>query len=409
MIELQEKYAEMILKVCLKVKENQPLFISANSERNDFVRIIANCAYKIGVKDIYFDLIDVNLKHDILLNLDIDDLKCSPYFNRAKWNEYAKKGAAFVMLASETPGLMNDIDSEKQSKAFVYSLETREEFDDLRGKSIVPWCIAAVPTYSWACKIFPDSVNPVEELWNMIFNICGITQSNPEEYLNNKLNKLVDRKDKMNSFQFKKLIYQNSLGTDFSIELPDNCLWATGREKLINGDDVLVNFPTEEIFTSPDCLSANGVVYSSKPLSYQDNLINNFWIKFENGIAVDCGAEEGLDTLKSIISSCENSNRLGEVALVEYNSPISNSNTIFYETLFDENAACHLALGDSFPECIEDGINMSKEELVASNLNQCKNHVDFMIGNKDLNIKGITRDNQEIDIFINGNFSEIFK
>ena len=409
MIELQEKYANMILKVCLRVKKGQPLFISANSERSDFVRILANCAYEIGVKDIYFDLIDVNLKHDMLKKLDIEDLKCSSYFNREKWNEYARKGAAFVMLASETPGLMNDIDSEKQSKAFVYSLETREEFDDLRSKTIVPWCIAAVPTYSWACKVFPNSNNPVEDLWNMIFNICGVNKNNPEEHLNSKLERLVNRKNKMNSFHFKKLIYKNSLGTDFSIELPDNVLWATGRERLVNGTDVLVNFPTEEVFTSPNCVSANGIVYASKPLSYQDNLINNFWIRFENGIAVDCGAEEGLETLKSIITSCENSNRLGEVALVEYDSPISNSNTIFYETLFDENAACHLALGDSFPECVENGVNMTKEELISNNLNQCKNHVDFMIGNKDLNIKGITNTGEEIDIFINGNFSELFK
>ena len=409
MIELQEKYAEMILNVCLKVDSGQPLFISANSERADFVRILANCAYNIGVKDIYFDLIDSNLKHDMLKNLDIDDLKCSPYFNRAKWNEYAKKGAAFVMLASETPGLMNDIDSEKQSKAFVYSLETREEFDDLRGKAIVPWCIAAVPTYSWAKKVFPNATNPVDELWNMIFYICGIKEDNPEEKLNNKLFNLVERKNKMNSYHFKKLIYKNSLGTDFSIELLDKSLWATGRETLVDGKEVLVNFPTEEIFTSPNCISANGIVYASKPLLYQDNLINNFWIRFENGVAIACGAEEGEDTLKSIISSCENSNRLGEVALVEYDSPISNSKTIFYETLFDENAACHLALGDSFPECYENGVNMNKEELINCNLNQCKNHVDFMIGTEDLNIKGITYSGEEIDIFVNGNFSELFK
>ena len=409
MLELQEKYADMILNVCLLVKENQPLFISSNNERADFVRILANCAYKIGVKDIYFDLIDVNLKHDMLKNLEIEDLKNSNYFNRSIWNKYAKKGAAFIMLASETPDLMNDIDSEKQSEALVYSLETREDFNDLRDKSMVPWCIAAVPTESWAKRIFPNSKEPINDLWNKIFEICGVTKDSAELELNNKLNKLSERKDKLNSYNIKKLMYTNSLGTNFTIELPDKVLWATGREKLANGDEVLVNFPTEEIFTSPNCESANGIVYSSKPLSYQDNIIDKFWIKFENGIAIDCGAEKGLDTLKSIINSCENSNRLGEVALVPYDSPISNSNTIFYETLYDENAACHLALGNSFAECIENGVNMSKEELINNKLNQCKNHVDFMIGTNDLNIKGITNTEEEIDIFTNGNFSELFK
>ncbi|MBQ1813051.1 MAG: aminopeptidase [Bacilli bacterium] len=402
---MKEKYASMILNECLRVKKGQSIFISANSERSDFVRILANEAYKIGAKDIYFDIVDVNIKHDMLKNLDIEDLKNSTYFNKEKWNEYAKKGAAFVMLASETPGLMNDIDSDKQNEAFIYSQRTREEFDILRSKSNVPWCIAAVPTLSWAKEVF-NSNNPVEDLWNKIFEICGVNNEDPSNELNAKLDKLVKHKNILNSLHIKKLIYKNSIGTDFSIELPKNAIWQTGREMLSNGEEILVNFPTEEIFTSPDSLSANGIVYSSKPLMYHDSLISNFWIKFKDGVAIDCGAEKGLDVLKSIINSCENSNKLGEVALVEYDSPISKSNMIFYETLYDENASCHLALGDSFPECIKNGIDMTKEELNSNNLNQCRNHVDFMIGTEDLNIKAITADSKEIDIFINGNFNK---
>ena len=402
---MKEKYASMILNECLRVKKGQSIFISANSERSDFVRILANEAYKIGAKDIYFDIVDVNIKHDMLKNLDIEELKNSTYFNKEKWNEYAKKGAAFVMLASETPGLMNDIDSDKQNEAFIYSQRTREEFDILRSKSNVPWCIAAVPTLSWAKEVF-NSNNPVEDLWNKIFEICGVNNEDPSNELNVKLDKLVKHKNILNSLHIKKLIYKNSIGTDFSIELPKNAIWQTGREMLSNGEEILVNFPTEEIFTSPDSLSANGIVYSSKPLMYHDSLISNFWIKFKDGVAIDCGAEKGLDVLKSIINSCENSNKLGEVALVEYDSPISKSTMIFYETLYDENASCHLALGDSFPECIKNGIDMTKEELNSNNLNQCRNHVDFMIGTEDLNIKAITADSKEIDIFINGNFNK---
>ena len=409
MEELKRKYADMILNVCLQVENNQPLFISYNSENAEFVRILANEAFKIGVKDIYFDSIDVNLKHDMLVNLDFDSLKNNKLFDRSIWNEYAKKGAAFVMLSSETPGLMKDVDSELLGKVAVYGLETRKEFDDLRDKSMVPWCIACVPTYSWATKLFPNSSNPVDELWDKIFDICGVKENNPIEALNNKLNKLVERKDKLNSYNFKKLIYSNSLGTNFSIELNPTTLWATGREKLATSKEVLVNYPTEEIFTSPNANTASGVVYSTKPLSYQDNIINNFWIKFDNGVVIDYGAEEGYETLDRLINLCENSNRLGEVALVEYDSPISNSNIVFYTTLFDENAACHLALGDSFPECLEGGTDMTEEELKINNMNKCKSHVDFMIGSKDLNIKGVTFDGREIDIFTNGNFSDVFK
>lgn len=409
MKELQEKYANLILKVCLRVKEKQPLFISANSERSDFVKILVNKAIDLGITDIYLDIIDVNIKHDLLKRLSLDDLKDNKYFNRSIWNEYAKKGAAFVMLASETPGLMFDIDSQKQIDAQMYSLDTREGFDELRGKSMVPWIIAAVPTNSWSKKLYPNSDKPLDDLWMKIFEICGVTKENPEEELNKKLENLTERKNKLNSYKIKKLKYKNSLGTDFEIELPEKVLWQTGRERLANGEEVLVNYPTEEVFTSPTCDSANGIVYASKPLSYNDNIINDFWIKFKDGVAIDCGAKEGLDILKGIINGAENSNRLGEVALVEYHSPISESNMIFYETLFDENASCHIALGDSFPECIENGINLEKEELINNKLNQCKNHVDFMIGTKDLEITGITADNKEIKIFENGDFTGLFK
>lgn len=409
MKELQEKYANLILKVCLRVKEKQPLFISANSERSDFVKILVNKAIDLGITDIYLDIIDVNIKHDLLKRLSLEDLKDNKYFNRSIWNEYAKKGAAFVMLASETPGLMSDIDSQKQIDAQMYSLDTREEFDELRGKSMVPWIIAAVPTNSWSKKIYPNSEKPLDDLWMKIFEICGVTKENSEEELNKKLENLTERKNKLNSYKIKKLKYKNSLGTDFEIELPEKVLWQTGRERLANGEEVLVNYPTEEVFTSPTCDSASGIVYASKPLSYNDNIINDFWIKFKDGVAIDCGAKEGLDILKGIINGAENSNRLGEVALVEYHSPISESNMIFYETLFDENASCHIALGDSFPECIENGINLEKEELIKNKLNQCKNHVDFMIGTKDLEITGITADNKEIKIFENGDFTGLFK
>lgn len=409
MKELQEKYASVILNDCLKVESNQPLFISANTERLDFVRIVADKALELGIKDIYFDLTDPILKHSLLKELTLEELKQHQYFNKGKWNEYAKKGAAFVMLASETPGLMKDIDQKKLSDITMYAFDTRKEFDELRDKSMVPWCIAAVPTEAWAREVFPASSTPLEDLWHKILEVCAIDKEDPESIWNEKNQKLLVRSQKLTDCHFKKLKYTNSLGTDFTIELPDNAIWCSGYEELASGKKVLVNYPTEEVFTSPNCKSANGIVYAAKPLSYQDNMIRNFWIKFENGVAVDCHAEEGEETLRNIISSCENSNMLGEVALVPYDSSISNSNVIFYETLFDENAACHLALGDSFPECIVNGTNLSKEELFNKyNLNNCTNHVDFMIGNKDTNIMGITATGEEIPIFENGNFSEKF-
>ena len=409
MNELLKKYASVILNTCLKVEKDQPLLISANYERIDFVRILANIAYEIGVKDIYFDLTDVHLKHDALKNLSLEELKKLQFWNKQIWSEYAKKGAAFVMLASENPGLMKDIDSKVLGDLTIYAYETRKEFDDLRDKAIVPWCIAAVPTKSWAEQLFPESENAVEELWKKIFEICNINEHDPENIWNKKIDILSKRCQKLNEYNFKTLKYKNNLGTNFTIDLPEKHIWSSGKSKLVNGKEVLVNFPTEEVFTSPHCNTANGIVYSGKPLAYQDNVIDEFWIKFKNGEAISWDAKEGKEVLSNLINSCKGAHKLGEVALVESNSSISKSGIVFYETLYDENASCHLALGAAFPECMKDGANRSLEELEVQGLNNCTNHVDFMIGTKDLSIIGITKDGQEITIFENGNFSKNFQ
>ena len=408
-MKLREKYAKVILESCLKVEKDQPLFISYNIERADFVRIVAKIAFKMGVKDIYFDSSDPYLKHEALKNLEVDELKKLTFWNKEMWNVYAKKNAAFLMLASETPGLMKDVDQDKITAMTKYSYETRREFDALRDKSALAWCIAAVPTTAWAKELFRNEENPVDKLWDKIFDICSIKESNPISIWNEKIKKLQDRAKKLNSYQFKTLKYKSSNGTDFKVDLPKNHIWSSGREKLSNGKEVLVNFPTEEVFTSPDRLSAEGVVYSSKPLAYQDVIIDEFFIKFEHGRVVEAHAKKGEETLKNMINICENSDMLGEIALVPYDSPISNTNQIFLETLFDENAACHIALGDSFPECVENGSNIDKDVLFTEyNLNKCDSHVDFMVGNKDMNIIGITEDGEEVPIFEEGNFSEIF-
>ena len=398
-----KKYAEVILKVCLKVEKNTPLVISCNSERLDFVRIITKVAYELGVNDIYYDITDSNLKHEALKNLSLEDLKKSQMFNKDKWNEYAINGASFLMLASETPDLLNDVDPKLLSDITTYSQKTRTIFDDLRDEAKVAWCIAVVPTLSWAKKVFPNDLDPVNTFWNKIFEICHIND-NPENYWNIKIEQLSSRANKLNNFRFKKLIYKSSNGTNFSIELPQNHIWATGKSLLKNNKEVLVNFPTEEIFTSPNRLSANGILHNSKPLSYQDNIIDDFYITFKNGKVVDVKAKMGENILKELISSTPNMDYLGEVALVDNSSSISSTNIIFYETLFDENAACHFALGAAFPECILNGNNMNKEDLLKNGLNDSLNHVDFMIGNSTLDVIGVKYDNEEVQILKNGNF-----
>lgn len=409
MNELMEKYARVLLETCLKVEKNQPLLISFNIERIDFARIVEKIAFELGVKDIYFDITDPYLKHEALKNLEVEELKKLTFWNKEIWDVYAKKNAAFLMLVSETPGLMKDIDPDKMSVMTKYAYETSKEFDARRDKSELAWCIAALPTKDWAKELYPESKDPVTKLWNKIFEICSITEENPEKIWNEKIKRLEQRAKKLTTYQFQTLKYESSNGTNLKINLPKTHRWASGCEKLSNGKEVLVNFPTEEVFASPDCLSAEGIVYSSKPLSYQGVIIDEFNISFKQGKVVDFHAKQGEETLKSMIHICKNSDMLGEVALVPYNSPISNCNQVFLETLYDENASCHLALGDAFPECIENGTKMEKEvRFNEYHLNHCDSHVDFMIGTKDLKITGVTKEGVEIPIFINGNFSEEF-
>lgn len=406
---LLETYARVLLESCLKIEKNQPLFISFNIERFDFARVVEKVALDMGVKDIYFDIADPYLKYEALKVLEVEELKKLTFWNKETWNVYAKKNAAFLMLASETPGLMKDVDPKKVSIMTKFSYETRKEFDAMRDKSLLSWCIAAVPTELWAKTLFPNSLDAVSDLWMEIFKICNIDQENPVDIWNDKMKRLDERCKKLNSYRFKTLRYKSSNGTDFSIDLPDNHVWESGGEKLANGKEVLVNFPTEEVFTSPDCRSARGVVYSSKPLSYQDVVIDEFSLVFKEGRCIEAHAKTGEEALKAMIEICENADMLGEVALVQYDSPISNSNRVFLETLFDENAACHLAFGDSFPSCFENGVNIDKKELFEKyNLNSCDSHVDFMIGTKDLNVTGITDNGCEVLILSDGNFTEEF-
>lgn len=406
---LLETYARVLLESCLKIEKNQPLFVSFNIERFDFARVVEKVALDMGVKDIYFDIADPYLKYEALKVLEVEELKKLTFWNKETWNVYAKKNAAFLMLASETPGLMKDVDPKKVSVMTKFSYETRKEFDAMRDKSLLSWCIAAVPTKLWAKTLFPNSLDAVSDLWMEIFKICNIDQENPVDIWNDKMKRLDERCKKLNSYRFKTLRYKSSNGTDFSIDLPDNHVWESGGEKLANGKEVLVNFPTEEVFTSPDCRSARGVVYSSKPLSYQDVVIDEFSLVFKEGRCIEAHAKTGEEALKAMIEICENADMLGEVALVQYDSPISNSNRVFLETLFDENAACHLAFGDSFPSCFENGVNIDKKELFEKyNLNSCDSHVDFMIGTKDLNVTGITDNGCEVLILSDGNFTEEF-
>lgn len=404
---MQEKlknYAVLLLKKCLNIKKDQPLLISAPIEAYEFIRILSTEAYNLGVTDIYYDFTDDFLKYNALKNCDFDVLKNNPIFNKEIWNIYAKKNAAFLMLNSFTPDLMDKIDGKVLSDVTLFTLKSEKVFREKQMNDEIPWLIACVATKDWALKLFPDVENPLERLWNEFFDICGINKENSLEEAEKKLDNLDDLADKLNSLKLRKLHYKNSLGTDLIITLHESCIWQSARTALKDGSKVVCNFPSEEVYTVPYKYGTNGIVYSSKPLIYNGKKIDKFFVEFKDGKVISYDALIGKDILKELINSDKFSNMLGEVALVEYDSPISKRNRIFYTTLLDENASCHIALGEGYASCIKDGINKSDAELEKVGVNKSVIHVDFMIGTSDLEIIGESYDNKKYQIFRNGNF-----
>lgn len=400
MTENFEKYADLLLIRCLNLKEKiRPLLISAPIKAIDFIQVLTNRAYELGVTDIYFDWEDNGLKREQLLHLGKEDLLESSFWNKKIFDEYAKKDAAFLMLYSDAPEMMKDIPSEKISITSHQFRASRPYYKKRQSTDDVPWCIAIVATEEYAKQVFPDKENALELTWDAIFKCCLVYEDDPIEAWNEKTKLSYKKSSLLNNYRFRYLHYTNNLGTDLVIELPKNHIWCGAGD-----GPLIVNMPTEEVFTTPLRTGVNGTIYSARPLVYGGSLIENFSFRLENGKIVEINAEKGKEILENMIASDDNSCYLGEVALVDYDSPISNMNIVFYETLYDENASCHLAIGDGFPKCYENGENMSREELLEQGVNHSTVHTDFMVGTSDLKIIGTTWDGEEYTVFENGNF-----
>lgn len=396
---MEDKYIDLLLKKCLWFQKDRVLFINYCKENKDFVDKLVVKAKEMGITDIYLDEDDMHEYHDILKNISLEEMDKHPAFDMSVWNEYADRDATFLMVDTEFPGLMADIEPEKIAKATKLRIESRKRYKSKQNVNAISWCIAAVANQEWAEKLFPNDANALQKLESLIYEMCMVNTDDPVKAWEDKMVENTKIMKKLNELKIKTLHYKNSLGTDLHITLPENCLWAgAGTKKGI------VNMPSYEVFTVPDYRYTNGIVYSSRPLIYSGKEINNFAIEFKDGKAIRVQAEKEQDVLQGIIDTGENNCYLGEVALVNYDSPISNTGLVFETTLIDENASCHLALGSSFPECVPNGESLSDDELKEKGLNIASNHVDFMIGTKDLEIEAETMNGEKIKIFENGNF-----
>ncbi len=401
---LLEKYADLIIRAGLNVQKGQIVVVRAHVEMKDFVRLVVKSGFENGAKDVI-----VQYSDDEVNKMRYDSKNRSVYDYEALFlNETARKGACFLSLVGENPDTMKDVDPQLLAN---YSKELRGCTDEYRKKLDYlesQWCVASVPTLAWAKKVYPNSNDPMKELWNAILKISRVNEMDAIENWDQHRASFEKRVNILNKLNIEKLHYKNSLGTDLVVELPENYIFAGGGSYLKNGVYYFPNIPTEEIFSAPKKTGVNGKLYSAMPLNHHGSIVEDFWFEFKDGRVVDYDAKSGKNVLESILNTDEGSKYLGEIALVPYGSPISSLHTLFYETLIDENASCHFALGASYNECILNGLEMTEEELLEHGMNQSFTHVDFMVGTKDLEIVATTKTGETIQIFENGQFTKSF-
>ena len=404
---LLKKYANLVVTKGVNIQKNALLFINSPIECSFFARLLAEEAFKIGAKDVHINYSDELFTRIKFENATTETLSDVPEYEVDKYNYFVDNGASFISISASDPSLLKGIDSKKISSFSKSRSMALKYYSDKLTNNENAWCVISLPTKAWATKVFNDvsEDEAVDKLWDAIFSVMRLKSEDPNKAWEEHCNKLDNNAKILQNYNFKKLIFKNSLGTNLELELAPNHIWTAASEFTKNSVEFIANMPTEEIFTTPKKDGINGIVYSTKPLNYDGVLINNFSFTFKDGKIIDFTAEEGYDSLKELLNTDDGSKYLGEVALVPYDSPISNSNILFYNTLFDENASCHLAIGEAYPTCIKGGEKMSDEELLKASSNVSLVHEDFMIGSKDLDILGVTHDGKEVQVFKNGNFA----
>lgn len=401
-----EGYADLTIKVALNIQKGQKLRISADIENADFVEIVTRKAYQAGAKKVYTDFYDPIIQRITYEKAPEEGLVEFPDWQVNMFEEIVNEGGAFLKIYAPDPDLLEDIAPERIALSRRATGKALNRYKEAQTNGDISWCLLSVPTKKWAAKVFPDldTDKQVESLWDKIFYTSRINTDDPVASWKKHLSVLQEKADHLNGKNISVLHYKAS-GTDLTIGLADNHLWKIAEFTTKKGIQFLPNLPSEEVFTMPHKDKINGIVTSTKPLNYDGNLIENFSLTFENGKVVDCSAEKGEEHLKNILDTDEGTRSLGEVALVPHDSLISNLNLIFFNTLFDENASCHIALGNALLLNIKDAEKYSKEERAEKGFNDSIGHIDLMIGSANLDIDAETRDGKSVPVFRNGGWA----
>ena len=402
---MQQKYARLLVKAGVNLQKGQTLVVRADVEIYPFVELLVAEAYKAGAGNVRIDWNDQALTRLQYRYRSVTALSKVSEWEKAKLACDADTLPAMISLVSADPDGLKGINAEKMGKVarnrFPVIKPYREQMENR-----YQWLVAAVPGKAWAKKMFPgERTNAaVEKLWNAIFETCLVTADNdPVEEWRKKDEQMAEKCRKLNAYRFDYLEYKNGLGTNFRCSLMPESLWCAGGETTLGNVFFNPNMPTEEVFTTPKKGECEGRLVASKPLSYRGSLIDGFYIDYKDGKAVAWDAKVGKQALDSILNADDGAKMLGELALVPVDSPISNQNLLYYNTLFDENASCHAAIGNGYTSCVEGFENRTKQEMLDMGVNESQVHVDFMIGTADLTVTGY-KDGKAVKLFEHGNW-----
>lgn len=401
-----ENYAELGIKIGSNLQKGQYLFLNISVENIPLARALTKKAYEVGAKQVFVHYYDDQLTRMRYDFAPEDSFDFFPEWEAAEKTQLAEYGAAFITVKSQSPDLLKGVNPDYVARANKAAGQALSKYREYSQANKISWTVMAAPTAAWAAKVFPQlpEAQQVDALWDAMFKATRADLDNPVEAWHQHDATLSEKVEFLNNKHYKALHY-TAPGTDLTIELPATHIWSGGGSKNEKGIDFMANIPTEEVFTAPQWDGVNGYVTAKKPLNYSGNLIDQFTVTFENGRIVDVKAEEGEEIMKKLVATDEGSHYLGEVALVPHNSPISNSGILFYNTLFDENASNHIAIGSAYAFCIEGGTTMNQEQLKEHGLNRSLVHVDFMIGCADMDIDGILEDGSTEPVFRNGNWA----
>lgn len=399
------KYAKLMVKIGACVRKDDDVLIISSLEGAPLAQAITEYCYKAKAKRVTVSYVDDKASRLHFLYQDEETLKQIPSWEADMKNSYNDKHAVTIRILSEDPHLYDGVDPNKIAARSRATHKALKQYYDNAMSNKIRWTLCAVPSEAWAKTVFPElsASKAVNKLWELIIKAMRLDAKDSVKAWQDFQNNSLGRIEKLNSLNLKELRYKNSIGTDFTIGLPKGAYFSGAKENTTYGAPFCANMPTEEIFTLPDKNTGNGRLVASMPLVHNGTVIEDFYLELKDGLIVDYNAKKGYETLKNIIETDEGSRRLGEIALVQYDSPIQNLHTLFYNTLFDENASCHFAIGEAYP-LIRGAEKMSKEELAALGANSSDEHVDFMVGTADLSITGISADGTETPIFRDGNF-----